>query len=97
MKNKGALNIALKSGLIVFALIKSMFSAVTQVAWGLVSLLGLNVVMAYILAKNEMILPPYIDQTFLKISMFIVEHIMAFVWIFFILACYFEIKEVLKK
>jgi hypothetical protein len=75
---------------------KSFFSAITQVAWGLVSLFGLNIIIVYLMSKNNMILPPEVDKTFLLLSAFIIEHMMIFVFIFWIVYWYIDYKE-LKK
>jgi len=78
---------------ITFALFKSFFLAVTQVAWGLVSIFGLNLLLAYMIREGT---PIEVSNLFLQLEMFIGTNIMSFVFIFFALYAYVEIKEVLK-
>ena len=85
-----------KSALITLALLKSFFLAVTQVAWGLVSLFGLNLLLTYIIISQKQVVPELVNNMFITLEGFIMGNIMPFCWVFFILYAFFEIKEVLK-
>jgi hypothetical protein len=76
--------------LFFFTLIKGIFFAVTQVAWGLVSLFGLNIILGYMINEGTTF---YIDETFLMMESFIIENMLIFVFVFFILCVYTELKE----
>lgn len=80
--------------LIPLVCLKSLFLAVTQVAWGLVSIFGLNLIMTYFLKEG---MPLSISETFLILERFIAGHVLLFVGCFFALYLYFEIKEIIKS
>ena len=94
-EQKKALIFGKKTALITLALLKSFFLAVTQVAWGLVSIFALNAVIYYMYEKQSLDLTT-LNHTFLRLETFIGSNIMPFVWVFFVLYAFFEIKEVLK-
>lgn len=76
--------------------LKSFFSAVTQVAWGIVSLIGLNMLIVYVATVNKQTIPSIVDITFLKLETFIIEHIMIFTlifWLFYWIVDYKELKK----
>lgn len=91
-KNKGSF---IKGTMVVFAIIKSFFLSITQVAWGLVSIFGLNWLITYLMVNRQVDLSS-INLLFIQMEGFIVDNIMWFVLAFFILYLYSEIKEVLK-
>jgi hypothetical protein len=74
---------------------KSLFMAVTQVAWGLIALFGFNALIVY-LYKTQGLNVLSVSRIFLQIEGFIQQRIMLFVWIFFIVYLYFEIRELIK-
>jgi hypothetical protein len=76
--------------LFIFIAFKSLFLAITEVAWGLVSLFGLNLILVYMLKEGT---PLFVDKTFLMLEMFITNNIMPFVIIFFCLHIYFDIRS----
>lgn len=81
--------------IVLLALGKSFFNAVTQVAWGIASLVILNASLLYMHEKYGTDLT-YVTSTFLKLDAWVFNNIMFFFWIFFILYAYFEIRDVLK-
>lgn len=76
--------------------IKSFFLAATQVAWGLVSLFGLNLVLSYIITANRQVYPSLINKTFLHLEQFIIENIMLFFFVFWIVYFITDYKELSK-
>lgn len=94
LRQRNVLLFAKKSSLIVLALLKSFFLAVTTVAWGIASLFFFNILIAYMLKDG---IPFYVSKMFLQLEHFLITNIMPFVWVFFVLLAFFEIKEVLKK
>jgi len=83
--------------LLPFVVLKSLFVAITQVAWGIAGLLLLQILIVYIMVQNNMEPPEEISKVFLTASLFIIEHIMLFVSIFFVLYMYTETKETMKE
>lgn len=80
----------------VFSICKAFFYSVTQVAWGLVSLFGFNLIISYILISKGAEMPITISKTFLILEQVIINNMMFFVSVFFVLGLYFEIKEINK-
>ena len=80
----------------ILIIFKSFFIAVTQVAWGLVSLFGLNLLLTYLLREGQ-VLPSSLNYLFIKLEGLILNHIMVFVIVFFLVYLYFELKELLKR
>lgn len=78
---------------IILALFKAFFMSVTQIAWGLVSIFGLSIIINYFVKEG---IPYYVNEFFLSCEYFILDNIVPFTLIFFILYAYFEIKEILK-
>ena len=74
-------------------ILKSFFLAITQLAWGLVSLGLLGWVMFFIKKEYPLVnLPDF--SWFLGLSVnFVINHIELFFWVFFIVYIYFEVKE----
>ena len=79
--------------MIIPIILKSFFMAVTQVAWGIVSIVALKVALIYALKGD---LPISINETFLYLTKLIVNNLMIFVWIFFAIYIYFDLNEFLK-
>jgi hypothetical protein len=77
------------------ALLKAFFYAITNVAWGIFSLFALNSLLAYLLVSQGQV--NLVNPYFLTAEKFIIDNIMQFVWVFFILHSYSEIKEVVKN
>jgi len=88
-KNKGIQGI-----MIIVGLAKAFFMSVTQLAWGLVSLFGLNLVLAYFLKEN---MPYEISLQFIRLEGIIIDNIMIFFWLFFIWYSFSYINEVNKE
>jgi len=84
-----------KSFLVLLKICKSFFMAVTQVAWGIVSLVFLNGALYYMNEKYGTDITS-ISPTFLKLDTWIFNNVMFFFWVFFALYLYFEIKEVIS-
>lgn len=80
--------------MIPLMLLKSFFSAVTQVAWGLGGMMLLNLLLSYMLKEG---LPTSVDKQFLIVEQFIFNHMMLFVWVFFGVYLYFEVKELTTR
>lgn len=80
--------------MIPLLLAKAFFLAVTQVAWGLASMVFLNLEIVWVL-KEEM--TQQISTGFLRLEAIVFNHIMLFVMIFFIIYAYYDIKELTKK
>lgn len=74
--------------------LKSFFSAIVQVAWGLGGLFLLNLLLNYMLKEG---IPQSIDKQFLIAEQFIFNNIMMFVWVFFGVFLYFEVRELVKE
>ena len=85
-----------KSALVILSILKSFFLAITQVAWGLVSLFALDISLAYLSEKQGFDVT-MVNKTFMDMIFFIQEHILLFVGVFFILDLYFEIRELKKE
>ena len=82
--------------IIPFIIIKSFFLAITQLAWGLVSLGLLGWVVFFIRKEYPLVGLPDLTK-FLDISVnFILNNINLFFWTFFIIYIYFEFKELRK-
>ena len=77
--------------IIPLIVLKSFFMAVTQVAWGLVSIVALKVAIIYAL-KGEA-LPVTINETFLLLTNLIIDYMLWFAFVFFIIFVYFDLKE----
>jgi hypothetical protein len=77
------------------ALLKAFFYAITNVAWGLVSLFAFNALITYLMVSQGQV--NLVNPYFLKAEAFIIDNIMQFVWVFFILHSYSEIKDVIKN
>lgn len=90
-------NEIIKGGAIVFSVIKSFFLAVTGVAWGLVSIFGFNALLSFLIVKTDSSFDlSKINPLFLKLEIFISNNLMLFIFAFFALYLYFDIKEILK-
>jgi flagellar biosynthesis protein FlhB len=76
--------------------VKSFFSAVTQVAWGIASIFILGAVLRYMMEKYSTGVPDYVSETFLSLTVFIIDNIMWFVFIFWLFYWITDYKE-LKK
>ncbi len=83
--------------IIPFLLLKSLFMAIAQVAFGLASMMGLNLLLTYLVTANKMDPLTQIDPLFLKAELFIFHNLMGFVIIFIIIYFYFDLKEVIKE
>ena len=92
-KNKGVERLAM-AGLIVLALFKSVFNAITSVAWGVAGIFLTNVSLVFLLKDG---IPVSVNQNFLLIETFILNHLMLFATVFFLLYLYTEIKSFKKK
>jgi len=87
------LEITKKYWIVPFLILKSFFLAITQLAWGLVSLGLLGWVMFFIRKEYPLVnLPDLSNFIGLGIN-FIINNITLFFWVFFIIYIYFEIKE----
>jgi hypothetical protein len=86
-----------KYWIVPLLILKSFFLAITQLAWGLVSLGLFGWVMLYI--KNEYPLVNLPDITgFLSLAInLIIDNVTLFFWIFFIIYVYFEFLELKIK
>lgn len=81
--------------LYILKIIKSFFYAVTQIAWGIASILLLNIALAYLMKSTDSI--NLISNVFLNLESFIVKNVIWFVLVFFILYFYGEVKEEISK
>lgn len=79
--------------LIPFLVLKSFFVSVTQVAWGLGGMMLLNLLLFYLLKEG---IPTQVNLTFLKLEMFIFSKILFFLFIFFVVTFYFELRDLLR-
>lgn len=77
-------------------ILKSFFLAVTQVSWGVLSLFGFNLLLAYLLKEN-MIKISEINKLFISLGDIILQNIMIFTLIFFALYLYDEIIDLRKQ
>ena len=84
----------LKYLMIPLIILKSFFMAITQVAWGIVSIVALKVALIYALEKDA--LPVSVDELFLKIVQIIVDYMVWFALIFFVIYLYFDLNEFAK-
>lgn len=86
----------IKPIMVFLAIIKSFFIAVTQVVWGVLSLFGLNALIAYFYIQQGNVLPESINESFMFLQGIIMDNIMWFILVFFILSYYSEVKEILR-
>lgn len=86
-----------KIGLYLLAAIKSFFFAVSQVAWGLLSIFGLNIALMYMIERHGTESLTELNPLFIKLESIIITNILWFVLAFFLLYSFLEIKEVNKK
>jgi len=78
------------------AMLKSFFLAVTQVAWGLTSLVVLGIALFYLRDKYGISIAQ-MSPLFSNLILFIADHIMLFVFVFFIVQLWLEMRELFKK
>ena len=93
MKNKNVYGPIKTIVLYIFITFKSFFLAVTNVAWGLLSLFAFNALIVY-LYKSQGFDLTLIPPIFIMMEEFIINNILAFVFVFFVLCFYLEQKEI---
>ena len=82
-----------KYWIVPLLILKSFFLAITQLAWGLVSLSLLGWVRFFIITEYPLVnMPDFTNFLNLGINL-ILNNITLFFWVFFIVYIYFEIKE----
>ena len=79
----------------IFVMLKSFFLAVTQVAWGIASLFFLSITMFYLRDKYGTDIT-YVSPVFASLITFVMNNIMLWVFVFCVLHCVIEYKEVNK-
>jgi hypothetical protein len=81
-----------KQMMLPLALVRAFFLAITNVAWGLLSIFGLNALIAYLIASKGIELTT-INTTFLAAENIILNNIIFFTIIGFVLEAYRGIKD----
>jgi len=84
------------ASLFILAIMKSFFHAITDLAWGLISIFGFNLLMTYLATAYEFDLTT-ITPLFFKAIFFISDHIPAFFWTFFAWHLYFNVNKILER
>jgi len=96
MEKQNIIKIIKKYWIIPLLILKSFFLAITQVAWGLVSLGLLGWVNFFIIKEYPLIdFPNIIGILQFGINL-ILNHLNLFVWTFFIIYMYNELNELLR-
>ena len=71
---------------------KAFFESITQIAWGIASLFFLSITMFY-LRENYEVNIAYITPIFAKLTTFLVENIIWFVLVLFIISFILELRK----
>ena len=91
------LKLVKKYWIVPLLILKSFFLAITQLAWGLVSLGLLGWVMFFIKKEYPLVNLPDFSWFIGGLVNYILNNVELFFWVFFIVYIYFEIKELLKS